>query len=200
MHLFTVYQSASTSVKTTMYTVVVGAPESIVLFLVWSSLDCLEQIALSTEVQDTIVHGSHHFCNPFQGDLALHVICFCSLRVRQVSVRCNHKTRRTATQVTKLCESPFISQAFREQERSERVLELEQGGRAAQLKIDHLQVRGWNTSTIAPTCPVSCCSSERHLQQITLVLYGFTTAYGNYNYAGILAMSKRFYFSASQRF
>lgn len=51
-------------------------------------------------------------------------------------------------QVTRLCESPFISQAFREQERSERVLELEQGGRAAQLKIDHLQVRmhamvGW---------------------------------------------------------
>lgn len=44
-------------------------------------------------------------------------------------------------QVTRLCESPFISQAFREQERSERVLELEQGGRAAQLKIDHLQVR-----------------------------------------------------------
>lgn len=43
-------------------------------------------------------------------------------------------------QVTRLCESPFISQAFREQERSERVLELEQGGRAAQLKIDHLQV------------------------------------------------------------
>lgn len=43
-------------------------------------------------------------------------------------------------QVTKLCESPFISQAFREQERSERVLELEQEGRAARFKIDHLQV------------------------------------------------------------
>lgn len=43
-------------------------------------------------------------------------------------------------QITKLCESPFISQAFRDQERSERVLELEQGSRAAQLKIDHLQV------------------------------------------------------------
>ncbi|CAN0004535.1 unnamed protein product, partial [Ectocarpus sp. 12 AP-2014] len=36
-------------------------------------------------------------------------------------------------------ENPFISQAFRDQERSERVLELEQGSRAAQLKIDHLQ-------------------------------------------------------------
>lgn len=43
-------------------------------------------------------------------------------------------------QVTRLCENPFISQAFRDQERSERVLELEQGSRAAQLKIDHLQV------------------------------------------------------------
>lgn len=43
-------------------------------------------------------------------------------------------------QVTRLCESPFISQAFRNQERAERILELEQGGRAAQLKIDHLQV------------------------------------------------------------
>lgn len=42
--------------------------------------------------------------------------------------------------VTRLCENPFISQAFRDQERSERVLELEQGNRAAQLKIDHLQV------------------------------------------------------------
>ncbi|CAM9771908.1 unnamed protein product, partial [Ectocarpus sp. 6 AP-2014] len=42
-------------------------------------------------------------------------------------------------QVTRLCENPFISQAFRDQERSERVLELEQGSRAAQLKIDHLQ-------------------------------------------------------------
>ncbi|CAM9773902.1 unnamed protein product [Scytosiphon promiscuus] len=38
-----------------------------------------------------------------------------------------------------LCENPFISQAFRDQERSERVLELEQGSRADQLKIDHLQ-------------------------------------------------------------
>lgn len=43
-------------------------------------------------------------------------------------------------QVTRLCESPFISQAFREQEQSDRVRELEQGGRAARLKIDHLQV------------------------------------------------------------
>lgn len=43
-------------------------------------------------------------------------------------------------QVTRLCESPFISQAFREQEQAERVMELEQGGRAARLKIDHLQV------------------------------------------------------------
>lgn len=49
----------------------------------------------------------------------------------------------TLSQVTRLCESPFISQAFREQERLERVQELEQGGRAAQLKIDHLQVCGF---------------------------------------------------------
>lgn len=45
-----------------------------------------------------------------------------------------------AVQVTRLCENPFISQAFRDQERSERVLELEQRSRADQLKIDHLQV------------------------------------------------------------
>lgn len=45
-----------------------------------------------------------------------------------------------AQQVTRLCESPFISQAFREQERAERVEELEQGSRAARLKIEHLQV------------------------------------------------------------
>eukprot|EP00752_Nemacystus_decipiens_P007715 g6898.t1 len=47
--------------------------------------------------------------------------------------------RELENQVTRLCENPFISQAFRDQERSERVMELEQGNRAAQLKIDHLQ-------------------------------------------------------------
>lgn len=67
--------------------------------------------------------------------------CRVSLRIYDISFTLMYViTILTTQQVTRLCESPFISQAFREQERSERVQELEQGGRAAQLKIDHLQV------------------------------------------------------------
>ncbi|CAM9590033.1 unnamed protein product, partial [Choristocarpus tenellus] len=41
--------------------------------------------------------------------------------------------------MTRLCESPFISHAFRDQEQVKRMQELELGDRAARLKIEHLQ-------------------------------------------------------------
>lgn len=72
-----------------------------------------------------------------------------------VPVRCVN-----AEQVTRLCESPFISQAFREQERSERVLELEQGSRAAQLKIDHLQVSADSSMFVTTGGTASILSSK----------------------------------------
>ncbi|CAN0100913.1 unnamed protein product, partial [Discosporangium mesarthrocarpum] len=56
-------------------------------------------------------------------------------------VELRKQSRALEDEMTRLCESPFISDAFKSQRQAERVQELELGDRAARLQIEHLQAR-----------------------------------------------------------